>query len=534
LQTADRRTRRITLGTMCFALFMVMLDTSVVNLALPTIQRKLGADMTALQWIVDAYILSLASLLLTGGTLGDMFGRRRAFIGGVALFTGGSLMCALAPSTGVLIGARAIQGVGAAVMLPSTLSIITNTFPDPRERARAIGTWAAISGLALSIGPLIGGTMVDNLGWQSIFWLNVPIGILAVLIAWRFVPESADRAGRGLDLAGQVFAVVGLAALTYAFIEANNYGWTSGRIVTCFIVAAVSLAAFIMVELRGRSPMLQLSFFRNTTFTGANVVGLIMSFAFMGILFFLGLFFQNVLGYSPTKAGLYSLPATLGITATAFLSGRIVGRIGARLPITIGLVMMGAALLLMTPIEPTTSFGSLWYLLVLLGTGCGFVMSPMTTAVMSAVPPTRAGMASSTSNTMRQIGGVFGIAVLGNLLTHRFTETLENGLRTLHLPAAMVHQIVATASQGRQAAPITAAHGIDVAAISRTIDSAFTSGFQLTLWISGIMLLLAAPLALTTIRRTAPHHQRQRTTEAHEAGVASRPLVPGRAAPAEE
>jgi EmrB/QacA subfamily drug resistance transporter len=509
MSTASRKTKLVTLGVMCFALFMIMLDSSVVNLALPTIEKRLGASLTELQWIVDAYILLLASLLLSGGTLGDMFGRKRAFVGGLALFTLGSLACALAPSTGYLIGFRALQGVGAAVMMPSTLSILTNTFLDPRERARAIGTWAAISGLALAIGPLVGGTMVDAWGWQSVFWINVPIGAIACVIALVFVPESSDRAGRSLDLLGQLFAVVGLATLTYAFIEANNYGWSSTRILTCFVVAAVTLAAFVIVEWRGKSPMLDLSFFRNTTFAGANLVGLIVSFAFFGVLFFLGLYFQNVLGYSPTKAGVYSLPATLGITATAFLSGRVVGRIGARLPITVGLVMMGAALLFLTPIQPTTSFSSIVGWLILMGAGCGLVMSPMTTAVMSTVPPTRAGMASSTSNTMRQIGSVFGIAVLGNLLTRRFTDHLATSLRALHLPPAVTRQVMASAAQGHQsAAPAKASAAVDTA-IGHAMGVSFTAGFSLTLWIAGILLLIGAPLALLTIRRTAPHHQRE-------------------------
>ena len=236
----------------CFALFMVMLDSTVVNLALPTIQRKIGPACSELQWIIDAYVLALASLLLTGGTLGDMFGRRKAFLGGLALFTGGSLFCALSPSTAMLIGARALQGVGAAIMMPSTLSVLTNTFPDPRERARAIGIWAGISGLALAIGPLIGGAMVDRLGWQSIFLINVPIGVVALVVACCFVPESSDRAGRSLDLPGQVTAVVGLVALTYAFIEANTYGWTSARILSCFVVAALALGLFLVIELRGQ------------------------------------------------------------------------------------------------------------------------------------------------------------------------------------------------------------------------------------------------------------------------------------------
>jgi EmrB/QacA subfamily drug resistance transporter len=508
----DKKTKLITLGVMCFALFMVMLDSSVVNLALPTIEKArplgLGASLTGVQWIVDAYILALASLLLTGGTLGDMFGRRKMFIAGLALFTGGSLACALAPSTGLLIAARAFQGAGAALMLPSTLSIITNTFRDPRERAQAIGIWAGVSGLSLAIGPLVGCTMVDTWGWQSIFLINVPIGIVAVLVALRAVPESSDRTGRSLDLPGQVLAVVGLASLTYAFVEANSYGWTSTRILSCFAVAGIALSAFLVVELLGRSPMLQLRFFRNTTFSGANAVGLLVSFAFFGVLFFLGLYFQNVMGYSPTMAGVYSLPSTLGVATAGFLSGRIAGRIGSRVPMTVGLVMMGAALLLLTSVGPSTPYGSFWYWLILMGAGCGLVMSPMTTAIMSSVPPARAGMASSTSNTMRQVGSVFGIAVLGNVLTQRFIGQLGVALRPLHLPPAVAGRIMATAHQGRQAAP-----GTVPPAIAHAVNQAFTSGFSLTLWIAGVILLAAAPIALVTIRGTAPHHQHAAAAE---------------------
>jgi DHA2 family methylenomycin A resistance protein-like MFS transporter len=511
MTTSLRETKRLTLGVMCFALFMVMLDSTVVNLALPTIQdphRGLGASMTGLQWIVDAFVLALASLLLSGGTLGDMFGRRKAFMAGLALFAGGSVVCALAPSTAVLIAGRTIQGVGGAVMLPSTLSILTNTFPDPKQQAHAIGLWAGISGLALAIGPLVGGTMVDNWGWQSIFWINVPIGALALALAWRFVPESSDRNGRSLDLPGQVLAVVGLAALTYAFIEANNYGWTSTRILTCFVVAALALSLFLLAELRSESPMLQLKFFRNGTFSGANMVGVIISFAFFGVIFFLSLFMQNVQGYSPTKAGALQLPATLGVMAAALVSGRIVGRIGARWPITIGLVMLGTGLLCLTTLRPETPYGSFWYWLLVIGLGNGLVMAPMTAAIMGSVPAARAGMASATSNTMRQVGGVFGIAVLGNLVTRRFTSELATALRALKIPAQAGQKILASAGQGRELAPAQLPRGIAPAALQHAIGASFTSGLHLALVISGVMLLAGAPLALVTICGTTPSRRR--------------------------
>jgi EmrB/QacA subfamily drug resistance transporter len=501
--TTQRQTKLITLGTLCFALFMVMLDSTVVNLAMPTIQRKLGASLTELQWIVDAYILLLASLLLTGGTLGDMFGRKKAFLGGLILFTGGSLLCALSPSTGLLIAARAFQGVGAAVMMPSTLSILTNTFPDPKERAQAIGAWAGISGLALAIGPLVGGAMVDNLGWQSIFLINVPIGLIALAVAWRFVPESSDRAGRGLDLPGQATAIVGLATLTYAFIEANTYGWTSARIVSCFVVAAVSLSLFALIELRSKSPMLQLGFFRNPTFCGANLVGVIVSFGFFGVIFFLSLFMQEVQGYSPLRAGLLQLPCTLSIAITAVISGGIVGRAGSRLPMTLGLGMLGAGLLLLTSLQPTSPYSSWWYWMVLIGLGMGLIMSPMTSAIMSTVPAARAGMASATSNTLRQVGSVFGIAVLGNIVTHRFTGRLSSALSAYHLPAGAAGKIMAVASQGRQAMPKMPA-GVDAAAIGRTVGLSFTAGIHLALWVSGLLLLAGVLIAWFMVRGTTP------------------------------
>jgi EmrB/QacA subfamily drug resistance transporter len=515
----DRRLKLITLGTLCFTLFMAMLDNTVVNLALPTIQRKLGASVSGLQWIVDAYILFIAALLLTGGTLGDMYGRRKAFIGGLGLFTLGSLLCALAPNLSMLIAARCFQGVGGAVMMPSTLSILTNTFRDPRERAQAIGIWAGVSGLALAVGPLVGGAMVDTFGWQSIFLINLPVGVLAIVLAWLFVPESADREGRSLDLPGQALAIIGLASLTYAFIEANKYGWTSATIISLFVVAVVALTAFVAVEARTTNPMVQLSFFRNRTFSGANMVGLIVSFGFFGIIFFLSLFFQSVQGYSAVRAGVLTLPMTLGVMVLAIVSGRITGAIGARVPVAVGMFLLGGALLGFTIVAPTTPYSQLWYFLLLMGAGMGLVMSPITTAIMSTVPTARAGMASATSNTMRQVGGVFGIAVLGSVVTNRYASSLKASLAPLHLPKQEVQQILQMASQGRESAGGKAPSP----EILRIIGNSFTSGFHLGLWISGLLLLVGVPVAWFTIHDTSAdaQHARRRAREAAAEAVAT-------------
>ncbi len=510
----DRKTKLFTIGATCFGLFMVMLDSTVVNLALPTIQRELGSSLTGLQWIVDAFVLFLAAFMLTGGTIGDLYGRKRAFVSGLVIFTASSLFCALSPSIELLIAGRAIQGLGAAVMMPSTLSILTNTFHDPKERAQAIGIWAGVSGIALAVGPAVGGVMVDAWGWQSIFYLNVPIGIVAMVIAVRLVRESKNPEGRSLDIPGQVLAIVGLGALTFAFIEANNYGWGSAIIITLFVVAALSLTAFGLWEARTKSPMLQFKFFKNTTFLGSNLVGLAVSFGLFGVMFFLALFMQNVQGYSATGAGVRQLPATLAIMASAIVSGRIVGRIGARLPMTIGMALMGGALLAFTAVQATTPYATYWWILTVMGIGIGLVMSPMTTAIMSTVPAARAGMASGTLNTTRQVGGVFGIAVLGSIVTSQFVSQLRGALGALGLPSFVIDQVTAIAQQGRESATIPSIPGLDVAAIRSAVAGSFTSALHTALWVAGAIVIAGAVVSAVMIRGTSPEAQLARRAAA--------------------
>lgn len=505
----DRRTKLFTLGSICFGLFMVMLDNTVVNLALPTIQRELGAGLSQLQWIVDAFTLLLASLMLTGGTLGDIYGRKRIFLTGLTVFTAGSLLCALAPTIEVLIGGRAVQGIGAAIMMPSTLAILTNTFTDPKERAQAIGIWAGVSGIALALGPALGGVMVDGWGWQSIFYINVPIGLIAFTIAARLVTESRNPEGRRLDLPGQFLAVGGLGTLTYAFIEANAYGWRSATIVSLLSAGLAALAVFGLWETRARSPLLQLRFFRNLTFLGANLVGLAVSFGFFGMVFFLGLFMQNVQGYTPTQAGIRQLASTLAVMVSAIVSGRIVGRIGARLPVTVGMFLMGACILAFTQVQADTPYAAYWWLLTLLGIGTGLVMSPITTAAMSTVPPARAGMASATLNTTRQVGGVFGIAVLGSVVMGRFLTEIEGALRALGLPTPAVQAVLemARSGQGTGGATVPALPGSSGAAIRDTIRLAFTTGMHRALLFAGLVVLAGAAAGALMLRNTSPRDQ---------------------------
>jgi EmrB/QacA subfamily drug resistance transporter len=504
---------------MCFGLFMVMLDNTVVNLALPTIQRELGADISALQWIIDAFTLLLAAFMLTGGTLGDLYGRRRAFMTGLAIFTAGSLLCALSPSVPVLIAGRVIQGIGAAVMMPSTLAILTHTFQDPKERAQAIGIWAGVSGIALAVGPAVGGVMVDAFGWESIFYLNVPIGLIAFALAVRLVPESKSPEGRALDIPGQIMAIVGLGGLTFAFIEANNYGWSSTLIVSLVVGAAIVLAVFAFWEIRTKSPVLQLGFFKNITFSGANLVGLLVSFGFLGVLMFLGLFMQNVQGFSPTGAGVRQLPSTLAVMVFAIISGRIVGRIGARVPITLGMLLLGGGILGFLSVQTTTPYSHYWWILAITGIGAGLVMSPITTAVMSTVPVGRSGMAAATTNTMRQVGGVFGIAVLGSVVTSSFSSALAASFKAMNLPSALAAKVAEMAQEGRTTTDIPSIPGLDVSAVVAAVKDDFTAALHHAVWVAGLVLLAGAVVAAVMIRGTSPSAQLARQAQAGSAAA---------------
>src|ERR671914_460806 len=333
-----------TLAAVAFGLFMIMLDNTVVNVALPSMARDLGVGLSELEWIVTGYALTFASLMLTGGKLADLLGRRLVFVAGLVIFTGSSLACGLAESGDFLIGARVVQGVGAALMNPATLSIIAATFP-PHQRGMAIGIWAGVSALALAIGPLVGGLLTQHLDWSWIFFVNIPVGILAIVASFVLIPESKDEsAEQRLDLPGLLTSGIGLFALTYGLIEANAYGWTSGRIVGAFVVAAVSLVLFVVLELRQRVPMLDLSLFRNGTFAGSNLVVLLVALAMFGVFFFVSLYMQNILGFSAVEAGAAFLPMTVLIILVAPIAGRTSDRVGSRWLMTVGMVFVGTQL----------------------------------------------------------------------------------------------------------------------------------------------------------------------------------------------
>ena len=418
---AEENRKWWTLAAVAFGLFMIMLDNTVVNVALPAIQRDLQVDVTELEWIVNGYALTFAVLMLTGGKLADLLGRRRIFIVGLVIFTLASLACGLATSAGFLIAARIVQGAGSALMNPATLSIITATFP-PRQRGMAIGIWAGVSAMALAIGPLVGGLLTEHIDWSWIFFINVPVGILAIVVARLVIDESRDTsAEQRLDLPGLVASAGALFALTYALIEANQHGWTSPLILSLFAVAAVGLVAFVLLERHQRVPMLDLSLFRNPTFAGANVVMLLVALAMFGVFFFVSLYMQNVLGYSATEAGAAFLPMTVLIVLFAPLAGRLSDRIGSRWLMGSGLALVAVSLLIYSTFDARSTFWDLLPALLVGGMGMALAMTPTAAAAMGSVPVDKAGVGSAVLNSMRQIGGALGIAVMGAIVTSSIT-----------------------------------------------------------------------------------------------------------------
>jgi EmrB/QacA subfamily drug resistance transporter len=413
---AEENRKWWTLAAVAFGLFMIMLDNTVVNVALPSIGRDFDTDLSQLEWVVNGYALTFGVLMLTGGKLADLLGRRRIFIAGLAIFTLASLACGLATSAEFLIGARVVQGVGSALMNPATLSIIIATFP-PRQRGMAIGIWAGVSAMALAVGPLLGGIITEHIDWSWVFFINVPVGVLGIVVARLVIDESRDTSAvQRLDLPGLAVSAIALFALTYGLIEANQEGWTSPHILSLFAVAALGLAGFVLLEQHQRVPMLDLALFRNPTFAGANAVMMLVGLAMFGVFLFVTLYLQNVLRYSPTEAGATFLPMTILIVLVAPVAGKLSDRIGSRWLMATGMAFVSLSLLLDTRLDAASNFWDILPPLIVGGLGMGFAMTPTTAAAMGSVPLDKAGVGSAVLNSMRQVGGSLGIAVLGAII----------------------------------------------------------------------------------------------------------------------
>ncbi len=399
------------------ATFMGYLDNNVTNVAIPTIQRNLHLSVAGLEWVVGSYILVFASLLLLGGRMADLFGRRRLFLIGLTIFTLASLAAGLASDGSELIAARVIQGLGAALLVPTTLAIIMATFDNARERTRAIGIWTAIGALALGFGPLIGGVISQHLRWGWIFFINVPIGVITFAIAMATMQESRDTsAGRRLDLPGLLTSALGLFALTYALIEGHDKGWTSALILTAFGLTAAAMTAFLWIESRASSPMVDLSLFRSRVFAGGTTVMMLWAFGILGIYFFTSIYLQTILGFSPTKAGLAFVPMALAMAALASLAPLVAPRIGTHRTVALGTAVMAVGLYLVARLGGGATFAGLMPGFLLFGAGAGLMNVPLTNSVLHSMPPERAGIASALMNASREVAGLLGITVIGAVL----------------------------------------------------------------------------------------------------------------------
>jgi MFS transporter, DHA2 family, methylenomycin A resistance protein len=462
--------RTFTVVVVTLAQFMAVMSTSVVSVALPTIGRRLHASSTWLEWIVDAYVIVYASLLVAGGVLSDRRGRKGMFMTGVTLFGVGSLLCGLAPSVGWLVGGRVVQGLGPAIVTPTSLAIISSTFEDARARAGAIGVWSSGSGLALALGPAVGGLLVDGIGWRSVFLLNVPVALVVVALGARFIPLIPHAgSARPFDWTGASLTTACIGLLTFGIIEGPRRGWGSPMILVAFALGAGGLAAFVAWERRHESPLIDVSLFSRAPFTVANVAGLAVFFAFIGAIVYLSAYFQQVQGRSALGAGLAVLPVGLGFFVGAPFSGRLVGRAGPRIPMVLGLMLCGAAMIGLVRLQVGSPIGELWWDLAAIGLGGGVCLTPMTATAMAAVGPERAGMASAIHNSMRQVGQALGVAVLGSLI--------YAGVRGGQAGGGRLHAAQA---------------------------AAFVDGLHRAVLVSGGCLLLAAALAVALIPAAVP------------------------------
>jgi EmrB/QacA subfamily drug resistance transporter len=415
-RTRSPRGRTVVLLTCCLSVFVVGLDGTIASVALPSIQRGLQAPLSGLQWTIDAYALVIACLLMFSGSLADRFGRRRVFQIGLAIFSVGSLLCSVAPSLTALVAFRGFQAVGASMLGPVAMSIVATTFPEPAARARAVGVWGAVGGLSMASGPVLGGLLVSGLGWRSVFWVNVPIGVLAVYLAHRFVPESKAARGKRFDPLGQLLVITLLGPVTAGVIEGPRHGWGSPLIIGLFSLAAVSVPGLVVVERRRSEPLVDLRFFRSPVFSGALIVGLVALMAVGGFLFLNTLYLQNIRGYSPLHAGVLTIPMAAAVAVCSAVSGRIVAARGPRPALILAGLLLAAGTGLLIGAGRETS---VWYLVLaylLVGAGSGLVNTPITSTALSGLPRDQAGVAGALASTCRSTGAAIGVAVCGSIV----------------------------------------------------------------------------------------------------------------------
>jgi EmrB/QacA subfamily drug resistance transporter len=497
----------LALAALCTLLFLTFLDNTVVSVGLGNIQTDLQASVTDLQWVVGAYALTFASIMLACGMIGDELGRKAVMLTGAGVFCAGSVLCALAPNPQVLIAGRAVMGLGAAASEPGTLSVLRHIYADERARARAIGVWAAVSGLALAMGPVVGGAIVGVWNWRGIFWFNLAFGLAALLVAAVVIPESADPTAARVDTAGTLLGAGALATFVFAIINAESYGFASPSVIALLCLAAAGAVAFCLWERRAAHPLLDLRYFKMARFAVPNLVAFTSYFATFAIFFFTALYLVEVVSVSGYRIALVFLPMTVLMIAASLLTGNWTGAAGPRWPITIGCLLFGAGLLTTDAlISPHPAYLPLTLALALAGVGIGITVTPVTSAALNAVPAERSGMAASAVNTAREMGAVTGVAILGALVSSRLCADLTGELQRAGVPLGFKSQIIQAIETGQTQIPAAfAGYKELIQKLFNAAYAAFGSGLHAALYLAAALVLASGVLAAVTLgKESAP------------------------------
>jgi EmrB/QacA subfamily drug resistance transporter len=484
--------RWVILGVLCMSLLIIVMDNTILNVAIPSLIRDLGATNSQIQWIIDAYVLVFAGLLLTTGSLSDRFGRKGFLQLGIVLFGIGSALAAMSTSATQLIATRAFMGIGGALIMPATLSILTDVFRDPRERGRAIAVWAGFSGLAVAIGPITGGFLLEHFDWSSVFWVNLPLGALALLLGAYVIPTSRDPRRTRLDPIGAVLSIVGLGALLFGIIEGPALGWSDTKVLGGFALAAAALIGFVVWELHTEHPLLDMSVFRNPRFSAASGTITMVMFALFGSVFLMTQYWQFVHGYTPLQAGIRLLPHAITMMIVAPMSARIVERIGTKQTVMLGLSLIATGLLLLSTIEPESPYPLVISFFLVMGSGMGMTMAPVTESVMGSLPRAKAGVGSAVNDTTRQVGGALGVAIIGSVVSGAYAADVAGLGTRFGLSSSQAAE--AEGSLGAAQA-VAGSLGSDAGAFVDAVNASFVDALTLGLRISAFVILAALVVA---------------------------------------
>jgi EmrB/QacA subfamily drug resistance transporter len=512
----------LALATLLFVLFLTFLDNTIVTVVLANVQSALHASVSQLQWVVNGYALTFASLMLSFGTIGDLLGRKKVILFGVAVFCAGSVIAALAPTTDILIAGRVVMGIGAAASEPGTLSMIRHLYPDRAQRARSLGMWAAVSSLGLALGPLIGGLLVFGWSWRAIFWANVFFGVLVFISATIVLPESSDPIRGRFDLPGLFLGALALGSLTFAVILGETAGYQTWWIDLLFLTAVLMAVAFVLAELRAKNPVLNVRYFKKPAFATSTVIAFTVYFGTFAIFFMVALYLQVVVAVSPLGLALDFVPLAVGMVVSSIFTGRWVAAQGPRLPMATGCLLAGIGILLTNSmVTPHVGIGQIGWTMFIAGVGVGMALVPVTSASLGSVPPEHSGMAASTTNTFRELGAVVGVAVLGSIVNGQLTVNLVRRLTAIGIPKSYLSEVVSAVTTGayqseaKSATDKSPAITHIVNEVTTAAYGAFGRGLHLSLNIAGGLLLASAVLALTTVYGRKIHLERVKSKEGH-------------------